>query len=205
MVKIILASGSPSRKKLFTKLNLPFSVIPSNFDEEKIKKIVKNGKELVTRLSLKKAKIVAQRLKNKGIKNFLVIGVDSAAAIKKPQRANRDKWIFFDKPKDKRDARKMLLFLKGKAHKFYTAVVVINNKGEEKKALFISTVYFKNFSNDTLKKVLDRKIWQGRAGGYDIKKNMGELIEKFEGREEDFYLPLRKLTSILKEFGVKMK
>lgn len=199
-MKVILASSSPYRKKVFSDLGISFKVIPSNLDESKVKKTAKTPSQLVKKLALEKAKKVFEKLKDKGEKDFLVIGADSTAALKE-----KGKWIFLDKPKNKKQARKMALLLKGKQHWFYTGLAVINSKGKQRTAVSVSIVYFKDFSNETLEKFLDSGIWQGRAGGYDIKENKSDLIERFEGSYTNILgLPLEELVSILKEFGFEI-
>lgn len=200
-MEIILASSSPARKKLFSQLGIPFKVITSNLDESKIKKNAKGPKELVTKLALEKAKTVVKLLKKRKIKDFLVVGADSIAAVK-----NKKGWTFLDKPRNKRAAKKMTLFLKDRMHRFYTGLAVIDNRGKQRTVVSISKVYFKNFSDKTLRKVLDSGVWRGKAGGYGIKECLGSLIKKFEGSYTNVLgLPLEKLIPLLKEFGVKIK
>ncbi|MFC1711106.1 Maf family protein [Patescibacteria group bacterium] len=200
-MKIILASSSPSRKKLLTSLNIPFKVVVSDVDESKLKKAIKDPKKLVCKLALKKVDIVFKKLKNEKIENFLVIGADSIAAL-----LTKKGWIFLDKPKNKHQARNMALLLKNKAHKFYTGMVLKSSKGKQEKALVATKVYFKDFSNKTLDDFIESEIWRGRAGGFDIEKNKSDLIAKWEGSYTNILgLPMRKLISLLKNFGVKIK
>lgn len=201
-MQIVLASSSPTRKKLFSQLGIPFKVITSNLDESKIKKNAKGPKELVTKLALEKAKTVVKLLKKGKVKNFLVIGADSLVGV----RLKNKHWVFLDKPKNRKEAREMALFLRNRAHKFYTGLAVITSSGKQKTTFSISSVCFKNFSNKTLQQFVDSGIWQGRAGGYDIEKEKSDLIKKFEGSYTNVLgLPLEKLIPLLKEFGVKIK
>lgn len=200
-MEIILASSSPHRKKLFSTLNISFKVVPSNVDENKIKKLAKTPEELVIKLAIAKAKAVVRKLKDKRKDDFLVIGADSTAALK-----IKKGWLFFDKPKNKYEARKMALELKGKAHRFYTGLALISSLGKQKTKVVFSDVYFKNFSNKVLHNYIESKIWHGRAGGYDIKKDKSQLIEKYQGSYTNILgLPLEKLIPLLKSLGVKIE
>lgn len=200
-MQIILASSSVSRKNILTSLGISFKVIPSNVDEEKIKKEIKDVGELVEALALKKAEAVEKIIKKKKIKDYLIIGGDSLAAIKD----RTGQWIYLDKPKNKSHARKMLLMSKGRSHKFYSGLVIISSTGKRKISFSQSTVFFKDFSKEILEKVLDSGIWKGRAGGYDIENTKNGLIKKYEGSYTNILgLPVEELKKGLKEFGIKV-
>jgi septum formation protein len=199
-MKIVLASGSPSRKKIFASLKILFEVIESEIDEEKVKGQVKSPRQMVKRLAFKKAMVVVKKLKKQKRKNFLVIGADSTAAMRV-----KNKWRFFGKPKNKKEARDILWFLRGKRHQFFTGLAAISSLGRKWENVAISNVYFGNFSKNTLENVLKRGIWRERAGGYDIDKDKSRLIEKFEGSYSNILgMPMEKLGSILKEMGIKI-
>ena len=63
MQKVILASQSKNRQKLLKELGIPFMVVVSDFDEEKIKE--KNHSIRAKKIALAKAQQVAK--KHKGI------------------------------------------------------------------------------------------------------------------------------------------
>lgn len=196
-MELILASSSPYRKELFSSLGLAFKVIPSKVDESQIKKTAKTPRELVEKLALKKAETVARQLKKQGKSQFLVIAADSIAALSKKKG-----WIFLDKPKNKFQARKMAILLKGKAHFFCTGLALLNDSGKKKTAFCLTKVYFKNFSSQVLHQHVESGLWKNRAGGYDIKRNENNLLEKYEGSYTNVMgLPLVKLKKLLKEFG----
>ena len=200
-MEVILASASPARKKILFSLGLSFKVIPSGLDESKIKNQSHDPKELVVNLALAKAQKTAQRLL-KQKKDFLIIAADSIAAL----RAKDDSWVFLDKPKNKQQARKTLLLLKGKAHQFYTGLVIMNSQGKKKTAVVVSKVFFKNFSPPTLDKILAKGAWKIKAGGYDIEENKKDLIAKYQGSFTNILgLPKKKTASFLNKFGVKIK
>ena len=197
-MKIILASSSLYRRKVLADLGLSFKIIPSLVNEEEIKNKAKSPEELVKKLALLKAKTVRRKLLQQKEKDFLIIAADSTAVLK-----NNGQWQYFDKPKNRQEANKMALLLRGKKHQFYTGLVVISSLGRQKTAVSVSNVYFKSFSDKTRNKFLASGIWRGRAGGYDIKENKSDLIDKFEGSYTNILgLPLEKLIPILEEFGI---
>ena len=59
-MQIVLASSSQYREQLLTSLELKFYVIPSNYDESRLKKIISNPKQLVKRLAEEKGKTAEQ-------------------------------------------------------------------------------------------------------------------------------------------------
>ena len=198
-MKIVLASGSPHRKKILSSLKILFEVIESGIDEEVVKGRAKTPREMVMRLALRKAKAVMRILKKRGEKEFVIVAGDSSAVMRKGGR-----WHYFDKPKDRKQARRTLLALRGREHEFITGLVVIGSSGKIKKSFCSTKIYFRNFSEKTLKRVLDAGIWKGRAGGYDIEKNKGTLIEKYVGSKTNVAgLPVEALVPILKNFGIK--
>ena len=201
-MQIILASSSVSRKKILTKFGLSFKVIPSNIDEKKTKKKIKDIPKLVKALALEKAGEVEKIVKKKKIKDYLIIGADSLAAIKD----RTGKWIYLDKPKNKNDARKMLLTSKDRSHKFYTGLAIISSSGKREASFSQSIVFFKNFSNETLEKFLNSGIWKGRAGGYDIDENKSSLIDRYDGSYTNILgLPVENLKEALNEFGINIE
>ena len=200
-MQIILASSSVSRKKILSSLGFSFEVIPSNIDEEEVKKTSKSIPQIVKTLALKKAEAVERIIKKKKIKNYLIIGADSLAEIKN----KTGQWIYLDKPRNKNHARKMLLMSKGKTHRFYSGVAIINSTGQRKTIVGESKVFFNNFTDKQLENVIDSGIWKGRAGGYDIKDDKSNLIERYEGSYTNILgLPVEELKEGLKEFGIKI-
>src|SRR3989344_9222993 len=111
-MRIILASQSPRRAKVFKKRGLPFEIIPSNFDEKIIKE--KNPLKLVEKLALEKARAVAR--KNTGA---LVVGGDNVIELNGK---------ILGKPKDLAEARKILLEASGRTLKTYNGVALIYNE-----------------------------------------------------------------------------
>ncbi|PIS08823.1 hypothetical protein COT75_05080 [Candidatus Beckwithbacteria bacterium CG10_big_fil_rev_8_21_14_0_10_34_10] len=197
---IVLASSSPYRKKLFSELGLKFKVVPSSLDENKIKKRVKTPEELVAQLSLAKTKVVFSKHKTKNLKDFLIIGADSTAA----KKTNKD-WLFLDKPTTRKEARKMALFLRGEKHQFLTGLAFTNDKGVSKNTVSTSQVYFNKFPLKNLKNILDKNVWRGRAGGYDLIENKNDLIKRVKGSYTNILgLPLEQLIPSLEEFGIKI-
>ena len=74
-MKIILASSSPRRKELLSKIVKDFEIIPSNFDENSIKCGEQNPSKLVEILSKAKGEEVFSRMDLND--NFIIISSDT--------------------------------------------------------------------------------------------------------------------------------
>lgn len=107
MVKITLASASPRRRKLLNQIGLKFRVVASNV-EEHIGDI-ENAEEAVKTLALRKARMVAEK-----VKEGLVITEDTMVVYKGK---------ISGKPKDTNEAKEMLEKLSGETHEVISGLV----------------------------------------------------------------------------------
>lgn len=161
---IILASGSPRRKELLEKNNIPFKIIKSNVEE-----VIDNSldpKEVVRNLSRIKALDVF-----KDYPNDFVIGADTIVVIDD---------LILGKPKNRHDAYLMLKRLNGRCHKVMTSVTFAS-KEEIKTILAISNVYFKDITDDDINKYLDTDEPYDKAGAYAIQGIASKFISHIEG------------------------
>lgn len=188
-MEIILASASPRRKELMKILEIPFSVMTSNAEE-----VIDTDLPpyfAAEKLSLLKASDVAKILKDEE-KDAIVIGADTIVV--------KDGEIL-TKPKDEQDAENMLKTLSGTHHSVITGVTVINNKTAKSESFYVETkVYFKDLSQEEIRKYINSGEPMDKAGAYGIQGKGALFVEKIEG---DYFnvvgLPLCKLASLLKE------
>ena len=164
MKKIILASKSPRRKKILEQVGLNFEVMVSDFDETKIK--FKTPQEMVEKLSLAKAKLIAK--KNPGA---IIIGADTTVIFKKE---------IIGKPKSKADAFRILRLLSGNTHEIVTGFTVIKGSKSITKHV-ISKVKFKKLSNAEIKAYVATGEPMDKAGGYGIQEKGGLFMENITG------------------------
>jgi len=189
MKKIILASASPQRRKLMKILGLPFIVRPSRAKETSV--ITKDCAHLVKANALLKAKEVAERL-GQGI----VIGSDTVVYSSKGR--------LILKPRDLKEAKKNLKELMAKPHWVYSGVAVIDAETGRQEVDFEKTKVFMTKLND---QEIDRyhKLVSplDKAGGFDIEGKGALFIPRIDGCYFNVVgLPLAKLASMLKKFGV---
>ncbi len=190
--KIILASGSPQRKKLMHMIGLPFTVRISQVQE--ITKIKTTCAALVKANALLKAKDVAADCQD----GEIVIGADTVIYI-------GDKKVI-GKPKDLKEAKKNLKILMSRPQWVYTGVAVINKKNNRVETDYEKTrVHMDQLSDEEIDRYYQDMSPLDKAGGFDIEGKGGLFIKKIQGCYYNVIgLPVAKLTKILKKVGVNI-
>lgn len=191
MSRIILASGSPRRKKLLSQIDLTFEVIPSTVKEETSE--TEPGK-IVEDLAFQKAADIAGKNRNS-----LIIGADTIVVFKGE---------VLGKPCHEKEAEEMLQKLSGTFHEVYTGVALIqtDDSGEiAGQRIFHeqTKVFFSALTTQEIRKYIATGSPFDKAGAYGIQDDMGAVfIQKIEG---DYYnvvgLPLNRLYNELKSFN----
>jgi len=185
---IILASGSPRRKELFTMLGVPFNVVVSKVVENEKGLSTTSFKRYAENIALEKSEAIA-----KDYPNAVIIGADTVVGL-----GTR----IFPKPQDNKQAKAFLQELSGQTHSVVTAVVVIvdgtiGTFSSETKVTFYEL-------EDAL---IDAYIATGdsldKAGGYGIQTSGGLFVKGIEG---DYYavmgLPIAALARHLQSLNV---
>ena len=190
MKRIILASASPRRKELLEKLGLKFEVDASNCEEE-IDPVL-GPDELVRRISITKAKSVAQRHQDAVIIAADTIGVIGKKLLGKPHTAD--------------EAGKMLAQISGKSHEVITGFTILDTVTNKIMTGTVSTkVYIKKLTQQEIAAYVQTGEPLDKAGAYGIQGRGAVIVEKIEG---DYYnvmgLPLSALTEALIEFGISV-
>ena len=197
-MRIILASGSPRRKELLSKIVKKYEVIPSNFDEEELKNNIKDPEKLVEKLSYEKAKDVFRKINNTG-DEFVIIAADTIVYFNEK---------VLGKPKDEDDAFKMLNMLQGKDNYVYTGMtVIIKSKSnidiKEEVRVTKSVVTMKRMDEKQILDYIKTKDPLDKAGAYAIQGIGSKNIEKFEGSFDAIVgLDVDKLQGILIENNI---
>ena len=179
----ILASGSPRRKELLSRLITDFEVIPSTVEEIKFHQ--DGPVSLVSENSLIKAKDISREHPES-----LVLGADTLVFLdRKP----------FGKPGSRIKAVEMLKELSGRAHIVATGVSLIwEEKDFELTFTDETRVLFKELSSQIIKEYFDHIDPLDKAGAYAIQTCSEMIIEKWEGSLCNVVgLPLEKLEEKL--------
>ena len=186
MIKIVLASNSPRRKKILTDLGLEFKVIPSNY-EEKLETDVFSY-DLIEDLATQKACDVVRRVGN----DEIVLGADTVVVLHNK---------ILGKPKDKEDAFRMLRELSGQTHMVVTSLCGINTRTN--RATLLSTtsyVRFKELSDDLINFYIDAFNPLDKAGSYGIQELPDGILDKYEGSFDNIVgLAPEAVTAVLEK------
>ncbi len=188
--KIILASSSPRRKELLEKMGLEFEIIPSSYEEDMTEPLPPY--ELIMKLAKGKAEDVAKR-----VKSGIVIGVDTFVVFENKK---------LGKPKDESDAYNALKLISGKNIEVYSGICIIDVELKKEIVDFeVSTVKIKELSDDEINAYIASGEPLDKAGSFAI-QGMGSIfIERITGSYSNIVgLPVNKLYSHLKEFGVNI-
>lgn len=210
-MKLVLASGSQRRRELLTMCGYDYEIIVSNADEM----IDENDPESFVRaLSFRKAKEVFDRLFAVGRRDFAVIGSDTVVAFQKEGEA---KPVIIGKPKDAKDAVRILSMLSGKTHRVFTGVSVIADITDENAAAqcsirkkeeiqtecSITEVTFETLSPDEITDYVNSGDPLDKAGSYGIQGPFGMFVREIRGNYFTVIgMPIPVLYKMLKKIGI---
>ncbi|GAA5520414.1 Maf family protein [Aliifodinibius salicampi] len=191
MNSIILASGSPRRKKLLEQINLTFRVQVSTVDEHYDPK--RPPTDIVQILADRKARDIAQ---NTALN--LVIGADTIVVY--------DNKIL-EKPKNPRQAIKMLMELSGQTHTVLTGVALyktFEDKDPQYHHFVEQTkVTFGEIDADDISIYVKSRAPMDKAGAYGIQDDFGALFVKHIDGDYNTVVgfPLYKFYREMKNFA----
>lgn len=195
-MKIYLASASPRRKELLKQVGISFKTMPSTV-EEKITKT--EPQEVVEELSYQKAVDVCGRLAAEGMEDFVVIGADTVVSC----------WgEILGKPKDRKDAVRMLQKLQGGSHQVYTGVTLAW-KYKEMAPMYATfsectdvTMY--TMTEEEIRRYVDSGEPMDKAGAYAIQGLCAAYIQGICGDYNNVVgLPVGRVCQELKKRGLK--
>ena len=162
---IILASTSPRRKDMLAWTGLPFQTISAEVDEQQI------AGELplayVSRLAEEKANKVSEQVQ------ALVIAADTIVVFNDE---------ILGKPKDAEEAKMMLVKMRAKSHRVYTALAI--NLLESNTALrdiCISDVCMRNYDEGEIARYVESGDPLDKAGAYAIQHPHFNPVTNFQG------------------------
>jgi len=192
MHRFILASSSPRRRELLSRVGLDIEVIPSGAEEILDQELP--PEILVQELALLKAAWVAAKQRS----GCIVLGADTVVAID---------GVVLGKPQDAEEARRMLERLSGNTHEVYTGICVIDTTDSKSVTAYERTeVKFKELTELEIEAYIESGEPLDKAGAYGIQEKGALLIEGICG---DYFnvvgLPLNRLYSLLNdEFNIQL-
>lgn len=184
---LVLASTSPRRIELLSRITTDFITVPSKIEE----KASGTPEEQVLALARKKACEVASRQEG------IIIGADTLVVL------DGD---ILGKPRSREDGRVTLKRLSDREHTVLTGLYVLSTKsGEHLEAIERTAVSFRFLSKEEIEAYLDTGEYQDKAGAYAIQGRAGLFVERING---DFFnvmgLPLCQLYLLLIQMGVDL-
>jgi len=194
MSALILASASAARKRMLADAGIIADADPANIDERAIKEEARRtgrtSRECALRLAEAKACAVAARHQGS-----LVLGADQLLDC-------AGEW--FDKPRDRDEARRQLQHLRGRSHELVTAATIVRDEEQLWQAIERPRVTMRAFTDAFLDGYLDTMGERAlkTVGAYELEGLGAQLMEKIEG---DYFavlgLPLLPLLHFLRGAG----
>lgn len=190
VLPIILASTSPRRKELFSKLGLKFTAVESGYVEDLTLKL--SPLVLVKHLSKGKALAVANKYPA-----HIIIGADTLVVCKGK---------ILGKPKSKSLAHKMLKFISGQTVSVVTGLTVINTQTNK---MITQAVAGKVQIAKLTRQQINNYILSGepldKAGAFAIQGLGAVIVKRISGDYHNIMgLPLYDLAQILKQFKIQV-
>ena len=186
--KLILASGSPRRRELLSRLGISFEVITKNINESA--RAGESPADLVQRLS--KDKALAVSLDHK---EDLILAADTVVAL--------DGRIM-GKPHDENEAFDFLSQLNNRTHEVFTGICLIN-KDQINTQVVCTRVTFGHFSDDILKAYTATGEGADKAGAYAIQGQGAFLISSISGSPTNVIgLPMQEISKLLQASGISL-
>jgi septum formation protein len=176
---LILASSSPRRSELLSRLNVNFEVIPSSAEE-----ILNDGltaRELCQVNAYRKARAVAKQHPD-----MVVLGADTLVYLGTK---------VYGKPATLSESKKMLQNLQGKTHQVVTAVCLMHLR-QHRQRLFadITDVTFRRLNSEAIEEYIRSVHTLDKAGAYAIQEKGDDLVESISGSYSNVVgLPMERL------------
>lgn len=185
--QIVLASASPRRAELLRAAGISFVVRIADVDETR--RPGESPRDYVLRLSREKAAAVAQP-------DELVLGADTTVVIGDETAG---------KPRDQKDASRMLHALSGVWHEVLTAVSLVHNEQVESDVA-VTRVKFAPLTEAEIKWYVSTDEPFDKAGAYAIQGLASLFIERIEGSYANVVgLPVQMVYQLLKTLDSRMR
>lgn len=187
--QLILGSTSPFRKELLQRLSIPFITNSPDIDETPLEN--EAPKDYVLRLSLEKARVVANQHPN-----ALIIGSDQCSVLNGNIRG---------KPGNHENAMQQLRESSGERVSFLTGLCLFDSKTEEYQLDLVPFhVDFRVLTDTEITAYLKAEQPYGCAGSFKSEGLGISLFKRLQGDDPTALigLPLIRLSEMLREKGV---
>ncbi len=183
---LVLASASPRRAELLTRLGLEFEVFPTHLSEELLPD--ETPESHAERLAVAKALSAAANRPH-----AIVIGSDTVVV--------RDQ-VVLGKPRDEEEAVDMLSSLAGRTHRVISGLGLVVPGGALESGFLSTEVTFRPFGPKLARSYVETGEPMDKAGAYGIQGLGSTLVQEIRG---DYHtvvgLPLPLLLDLLRKVG----
>ena len=189
MLPLVLASSSPYRRELLTRLRLPFTWGAPQIDESR--RPDEDAETLVHRLSLEKAQALSATHSQ-----HLIIGSDQVAVLGSQ---------IIGKPHTLERAREQLMAASGNSVTFLTGLTLLNSAtGQQQTDCVPFTVHFRRLSEAQIMRYLTAEQPFDCAGSFKAEGLGISLFRSTEGSDSNSLigLPLIRLVDMLQASGI---
>ena len=188
---LVLASNSKVRKKILIENNINCEVVPSNVDEDPVKKSLLNQSATPELISKNLAELKANKVSQKKV-NDLVLGADSVIDIDGE---------LISKPSNREEAMNILKKLNGKKHSLISSVCISKNGSMIWNYTDKAVLEMKKMTDqallDYLSKIPDETLYAYNV--YQIEGEGRSLFLRIDGDENTIMgLPINKIKDYLK-------
>lgn len=188
-IQFYLASSSPRRIEILSKLGFCFATIPPSIHEsyDPNEKFIDYAK----RIAYEKSQ---SGLPFRKLMDLPILAADTIVVCEN---------ILFGKPKDLKDAVKMLQKLSGRSHTVITAVCLAMSKESYKIRVSKSKVFFSKLTDNDIIAYCNTKEPFDKAGAYAIQGFAASFITRLEGSYTGVMgLPVYETIQLLKEHNI---
>ena len=192
-MKLILASASEVRKKIFDKYKIETDVVVSNVDEDRLKEAFLSDNFTPLEISKNLAEIKSIKVSNK-FRDRLVLGADSVISL-------NNKLI--NKPKTRIEALEILKKLNNSKHFLISSVCISKNGAMIWNHSDQSELKMKNFKNEKLIEYLDKIKTDTllKYGVYQVEADGLSLFEYINGDIDSIMgLPIKQIINYINQY-----
>lgn len=183
-MELILASASPRRKEILSRIYPDFLIVPSMADESAEGLSPRRAAET---LAVRKAESVFEKFRGAA-----VLGADTVVAFGER---------ILGKPKDAEDAIRTLTMLSGKTHEVFTGWCLLSPRGRASGSVR-SVVEFNELSDEFIRSYVAGGKPMDKAGSYGIQDD-DRIVRRYEGSYTNIVgLPEEEIRIQLKNFGL---
>ena len=182
---LILASGSPRRRELLSRMGYTFEIRTPDVDEH----VQGRAPDIVRILAERKARAAAA-----GLRDGVVIASDTLVSLDGAP---------LGKPVDEADARRMLRALSGREHEVFSGVCILDTAdGSESTRVIRTGVSFRRLTDREIEAYIATGEPMDKAGAYGIQGGAGAFVEALDGSFENVMgFPVDDVRQMLTDFG----